>query len=104
MKKNRFFIFLCSLFFVCAVHAQILKPVPITFLNENATNRKFVSVPSLVAEKTAPKSVYKSFSVANNFKCTLPKGAIFCRMEDAIFNHLNFWVKFRMGTDDRYSN
>lgn len=35
---------------------------------------------------------------------SLPKGAIFCRMEDALYKHLNFWIKFRMGTDDRYSN
>ena len=30
--------------------------------------------------------------------------AIFCKMEDALHRHLNIWVKFRMGAEDRYSN
>lgn len=37
-------------------------------------------------------------------KYELPKGAIFCRMEDALHEHFNIWIKFRMGNDDRYSN
>jgi len=37
-------------------------------------------------------------------KYTLPKGAIFCRMEDALYKHFNVLIKVRMGTDDRYSN
>ena len=39
-----------------------------------------------------------------SFNYTLPKGAIFCRMEDALHSHFNIWIKFRMGDDDRYSN
>jgi hypothetical protein len=39
-----------------------------------------------------------------NFHYVLPKGAIFCRMEDALYKHFNFWIKFRMGNDDRYSD
>jgi hypothetical protein len=37
-------------------------------------------------------------------KYCLPKGGIFCQMESAIHQRLNFWIKFRMGTDDRYSD
>jgi len=37
-------------------------------------------------------------------KYILSKGAIFCRMEDALYKHFNVWIKVRMGTDDRYSN
>jgi hypothetical protein len=34
----------------------------------------------------------------------LPKAAIFCWLEDVLYKHFNFWIKFRMGNDDRYSN
>ncbi|HXP50989.1 MAG TPA: hypothetical protein VN922_13605 [Bacteroidia bacterium] len=52
------------------------------------------------------------YSPANSFKSlhtycftySLPKGAIFCRMEDALHQRFNIWIKFRMGDDDRYSN
>ena len=37
-------------------------------------------------------------------KNNLPGKAFFCHLEDVIHNRLNFWVRFRMGTDDRYSN
>ena len=39
-----------------------------------------------------------------HINCQLPKGAIFCRMEDALYKKFNIWIKFRMGNDDRYSN
>jgi hypothetical protein len=35
---------------------------------------------------------------------TTPKGAIFCRMEDALLQKFNIWIKLRMGTDNRYSD
>jgi hypothetical protein len=41
---------------------------------------------------------------AYSFTYSLPKGAIFCRMEDALHQRFNIWIKFRMGDDDRYSN
>ena len=44
------------------------------------------------------------FSPLQPIKYTLPKGAIFCRMEDALYKHFNVLIKVRMGTDDRYSN
>ncbi len=50
----------------------------------------------------APLILYKPILLHVNY--TLPKAAIFCRMEDALYKRLNFWVKFRMGSDDRYSN
>jgi len=34
----------------------------------------------------------------------LPKAAVFCRLEDALYKYFNFWIKFRMGNDDKYSN
>jgi hypothetical protein len=43
-------------------------------------------------------------STINHLNYSLPKGAIFCRMEDALHKHFNLWIKFRMGDDDRYSN
>jgi|GEM_PF-2151829 hypothetical protein len=48
----------------------------------------------------------KSFNPSPNYSFTYsrPKGAIFCRMEDALHQHFNIWIKFRMGDDDRYSN
>jgi len=53
-----------------------------------------------------PVSPTTLFSPPSNLslKYCLPKGAVFCHMEDVIYNRLNFWIKFRMGTDDRYSN
>jgi len=39
-----------------------------------------------------------------DIKYNLPKGAIFCRMEDALHSKFNFWFKVRMGCDDKYSN
>jgi hypothetical protein len=102
MMRKVVFIFVGLLAFGCVVNAQMLKPVPISYLNEN--NRQNCFVQPLMPDKAAVISGDKRFSIANNLKCTLPKGAIFCRMEDAIYNHLNFCVKFRMGTDDRYSN
>ncbi|HXB12318.1 MAG TPA: hypothetical protein VNZ45_10050 [Bacteroidia bacterium] len=37
-------------------------------------------------------------------KYALPKGAIFCRMEDALHQRFNIWLKFRMGSEDKYSD
>jgi hypothetical protein len=51
---------------------------------------------------STPFMLYKP--VFLHFNYTLPKAAIFCRMEDALYKRLNFWLKFRMGSDDRYSN
>jgi hypothetical protein len=96
---------LFGFFVFCSVaSAQMLKLVPISYLNEN----RHVQQNGFNMTATMGKSVTlldnPRFIMSDNLKCTLPKGAIFCRMEDAIYNHLNFWVKFRMGTDDRYSN
>ncbi|HTA28248.1 MAG TPA: hypothetical protein VK809_10690 [Bacteroidia bacterium] len=99
MGKRTLNILLGLLVFSSVVPAQILKPVPISYLNQ-----KQYSPQPIVFEKNPIPFDNLKFSITNNLKCTLPKGAIFCRMEDAIYNHLNFWVKFRMGTDDRYSN
>ena len=106
MKWNRLVVF----FMVTSVYmgnAQTLKPVPIDYPHGKICQR-IVEQPMSIERSIiyADVLVYSPilFSPACNFKCTLPQGAVFCRMEDAIYNHLNFWVKFRMGTDDRYSN
>jgi hypothetical protein len=106
MKWNRLVVF----FMVTSVYmgnAQILKPVPIDYSQDKICQR-IVEQPinierSIIYADVPVYSPVLSFP-ACNFKCTLPQGAVFCRMEDAIYKHLNFWVKFRMGTDDRYSN
>lgn len=87
-----------------AGYAQILKPVSVFYSNENRNIQQNIFPQPLVMEKIPVPLQNNKLLLANNFKCTLPKGAVFCRMEDAIYNRLNFWVKFRMGTDDRYSN
>jgi hypothetical protein len=51
-----------------------------------------------------PMSNERTFAYPQEIKYTLPKGAIFCRMEDALYKHLNVLIKVRMGTDDKYSN
>ena len=52
------------------------------------------------------KSWYSGKKVipVNDITYTLPKGAIFCRMEDVLYKHFNIWIKLRMGVDDKYSN
>jgi hypothetical protein len=104
MNKKVFFISVCIVFFVFTGKAQILKPVPISYWSENGKKQQFINTQIFTLESASTVSKYKGIIISNNFKCTLPKGAIFCRMEDAIHNHLNFWVKFRMGSDDKYSN
>jgi hypothetical protein len=56
----------------------------------------------LLCSPIAPNSVINNQCPFIKYSC--PKGGIFCQMESAIHQHLNFWIKFRMGTDDRYSD
>ncbi len=100
MRMIRLNILLGVVVFSSIVSAQMLKPVPLSYLNQ----KQYTSIQPMVFERRLVALDNLKFSIADNLKCTLPKGAIFCRMEDAIYNHLNFWVKFRMGTDDKYSN
>jgi hypothetical protein len=58
---------------------------------------------SLLVNKTEEKSFSPVVQI-HEIRYSLPKGAIFCRMEDALHEHLNFWFKLRMGCDDTYSN
>jgi hypothetical protein len=44
------------------------------------------------------------FNAPVHIQYSLPKGAIFCRMEDALHQHFNLWIKVRMGDNDYYSN
>lgn len=102
------YIFLLAVGFSPRASAQLLVPVPINYTH-NAVPKKTFDQPVLGGRNRVYLYFANSYSPAQapfnyNFKYTLPKGAIFCRMEDAIYNRLNFWVKFRMGTDERYSN
>lgn len=108
MRRNLVFLIICLISFNSRIHSQVLKPFHIDYFH--------YKVPQRVLEQ--PVNMEKGFFYSNrpivysglqfpgeyNFKYTLPKGAIFCRMEDAIYGKLNFWIKFRMGTDDKYSN
>ena len=60
------------------------------------------SPPFFLVGNVAPVSLLSS--PLQPIKYTLSKGAIFCRMEDALYKHFNVLIKVRMGTDDRYSN
>jgi hypothetical protein len=108
MKKYLVLLPVVVFAFSYKLNAQILKPIPISYF-QMKPQREFFHPFEII-----PKSVFyinilnansgMQFSPEWNFKYTLPKGAIFCRMEDAIYNKLNFWVKFRLGTDEIYSN
>jgi len=85
-------------------NAQLLKPMPVEYAHDRIQQKIFqwVVAPNenIIYASLMPMQLPAKLS----FKYELPKGAIFCRMEDAIYNKLNFWVKFRMGTDEKYSN
>lgn len=71
---------------------SMFKPLPLNF-----SNYSYSSTLLTPAKYFKPLANYC-------FTYSLPKGAIFCRMEDALHERFNFWIKFRMGDDDRYSN
>ncbi|HSY77126.1 MAG TPA: hypothetical protein VK890_09740 [Bacteroidia bacterium] len=106
---NKMGFFLCLLFFTLlhSVNAQdknvhISQPLTLTRTNlfQHSNNISYSSF--LLSNNISQKLITPLPS--NNFNYTLPKGAIFCRMEDALYKRFNIWIKFRMGTDDRYSN
>jgi hypothetical protein len=35
-------------------------------------------------------------------KYELPKGAVFCRMEEKLWHKFNVWIKLRAGSDEMY--
>jgi hypothetical protein len=57
----------------------------------------------ILVNKTEEKA-FSPIMQIHEIRYNLPKGAIFCRMEDALHEHFNFWFKVRMGCDDSYSN
>jgi hypothetical protein len=108
MKRYLVFILVGLFAFSSKMDAQVLKPLPIEYFHAEVQpvffeQTKIANKGTVIQNNPALISPLP-FSPNYSLKCTLPKGAIFCRMEDAIYTHLNFWVKFRMGTDDRYSN
>jgi hypothetical protein len=108
MKKVKNIFMIGLIAFAYGSSAQILKPLPVQYSNENTHKNIFpkfvINERIIMFSETSVTNYMFRFTAVYSLKCTLPQEAIFCRMEDAIYNHLNFWVKFRMGTDDRYSN
>ena len=90
------FLLLTFPFFSYKSEAQQLKMVPLNFSSEYSQTTKS----SVFSLRGCSQVELKNINIERN----IPKGAIFCRMEDAIYKKLNFWFKFRMGTDDKYSN
>jgi len=88
--------------------------VLIIFLNieGNAQQLYFSNIaprPTLTFTLFKPSSSQQQqVPLINAYSCIvtriIPKGAIFCRLEDALHKRFNFWIKFRMGTDDKYSD
>lgn len=94
-------IFSCIIY---SAHAQLLKPLPVEYLYDKPQQKAFQYAAFPDENILHVNVVSTQLPLKFNFKYELPKGAIFCRMEDAIYSKLNFWVKLRMGTDERYSN
>lgn len=90
-------IFSCIIY---SANAQLLKPLPVEYSYDKPQQKAAFPDENILHVNVVSMQLPLKF----NFKYELPKGAIFCRMEDAIYNKLNFWVKLRMGTDERYSN
>ncbi len=106
---NKLFLFpillLLAMWQPCTAQQTMWQPMPVftpiyTHLVLNSTpyqNTALAFTPNTSAGNIRPAANYTIHYV-------LPKGAIFCRMEDALYKHFNFWIKFRMGNDDRYSD
>jgi hypothetical protein len=107
---KRYLVLLLAVLFIfdCKLNAQILKPLPISYFQGKARPIVFGqfqrTYEGVFYSNTWNANPGMSLSPEWNFKYTLPRGAVFCRMEEALYNRLNFWVKIRMGTDERYSN
>ncbi len=110
MRKIVIIISCCLLANNYTCEGQILKPTEIFRRNVPLLSKTNIVFESYIRERgiqdntTLPSPILQAGPFKLDCTNTLPKGAIFCRMEDAIYNKLNFWVKFRMGIDDRYSN
>lgn len=107
MKRYLFFLLLGITAFDCSVNAQMVRVLPLYpqgKIQQPVFQQHLIIQRNMSCFDAAASYSLSRYSRVYSFRYILPKGAIFCRMEDAIYNKLNFWVKFRMGTDDRYSN
>ncbi|MGZ3884259.1 MAG: hypothetical protein ACXVPQ_07895 [Bacteroidia bacterium] len=90
MSKRTLYIVMMMAFMITAKAQQSLplsplfKPKPPLFIGE-------APVKPLVADKLPVFAKYE-----------LPKGAVFCRMEEKIWHKLNVWIKLRAGNDEMY--
>src|ERR1700744_5536078 len=69
--------------------AQILKPVSIPFFQSGVEENKLLLPLNIHADIRCLNATACGLSAPVspiNFKYTLPKGAVFCRMEDAIYS------------------
>ena len=61
---------------------------------------------SLAPTRTDPALFLNYFSQPNSSqfitKCNIPKGSVFCRMEDKLYKRFSVWIKIRAGSDDEY--
>jgi hypothetical protein len=104
MKKYLVLLTAVVFMFNCKANAQLLKPIPLSYFQDKGQTRISEKLEITRGRIFSVNTLNTNAGMQWNFKYTLPKGAIFCRMEDAIYNKLNFWVKIRMGTDEKYSN
>lgn len=108
MKKHLILLLATGFVFSCKLNAQQLKPVPISYFQGKMQPKIFgqseLSHESMIHSNGSSPGLGMQILPEWNFKYPLPKGAVFCRMEEALYSRLNFWVKIRMGTDERYSN
>jgi hypothetical protein len=99
--NNKTIVFLISVSFwtaaVCNAQ-QKLKQKDIFAKQSNNRGSKVVSFPLY------PNQILAITNPLPVIRYCMPKGGIFCQMESAIHQRLNFWIKFRMGTDDKYSD
>ncbi|HWY99369.1 MAG TPA: hypothetical protein VNY36_09800 [Bacteroidia bacterium] len=107
MNKIGFSLFILLVFLMHSGNAQDknMRPSqPFRLSRTTLFQRSNNIQPNGIFSNNSPSQNSNTPSPSYSFNYTLPKGAIFCRMEDALHKRFNIWIKFRMGTDDRYSN
>lgn len=101
MAKKRIYLFLMLL----ALHSVAMaQQKALLKFGWNLRGIEFNANTTIIEAKPVMKNKTANPLIFKNIKSTLPKAAVFCRMEDALHKHFNIWIKVRMGDDDRYSN
>lgn len=92
-KINSIVLLLASFAMVHVVSAQQIKAVESPSIKSDTAITTIAKKNNYIAPVSIPGA-----------SCSTPKGAVFCRMEDALYKRLNIHIKLRMGVDDKYSN